>query len=90
MDGLELLDAAATRFGFSLEWEQFDWSCERYTRTGQMMPEDGLDQLRGFDAIFLDGFTPARNTAMWTPDVMTRLSQRCAPSATAAGLPWRR
>jgi tartrate dehydrogenase/decarboxylase/D-malate dehydrogenase len=51
--GREVLDAAAHRFGFSLEWTTFDWSCERYTRVGRMMPDDALDQLRRFDAIFL-------------------------------------
>jgi len=34
-------------------WTHFDWSCEVYTRTGRMMPEDGLEQLRRFDAIYL-------------------------------------
>ena len=48
-----VLDGAARRFGFSLQWQTFDWSCERYTETGSMMPSDGLDQLRPFDAIFL-------------------------------------
>ena len=48
-----MLDAAAHRFGFTLEWTTFDWSCERYARVGRMMPEDALDQLRRFDAIFL-------------------------------------
>ena len=31
----------------------FDWSCETCLRTGRMMPEDGIETLRGFDAIFL-------------------------------------
>jgi tartrate dehydrogenase/decarboxylase / D-malate dehydrogenase len=48
-----VLDVAAKRFGFELEWTPFDWSCERYTKTGRMMPEDGLAQLRAFEAIFL-------------------------------------
>ena len=52
-EGMRVLDAAGRRFGFDFEWTTFDWSCERYARTGRMMPEDGLDQLRPFDAIFL-------------------------------------
>jgi tartrate dehydrogenase/decarboxylase/D-malate dehydrogenase len=52
-EGQRVLDAAARRFGFTLEWTRFDWSCERYAKTGRMMPEDGLDQLRAFEAIFL-------------------------------------
>ena len=41
------------RYGFGLEWREFDWSCETYAKTGRMMPEDGLDQLRPFDSVFL-------------------------------------
>jgi tartrate dehydrogenase/decarboxylase/D-malate dehydrogenase len=51
--GEEVLEAAARRFGFALDWQHFDWSCERFLRTGTMMPSNGLDQLRSFDAIFL-------------------------------------
>src|SRR6266436_6995358 len=52
-EGIVALEAAARRFGFALEWREFDWSCETYAKTGRMMPEDGLDQLRSFDAVFL-------------------------------------
>jgi tartrate dehydrogenase/decarboxylase / D-malate dehydrogenase len=52
-EGIRVVNAAAKRFGFSISWREFDWSCERYLTTGRMMPEDGLDQLRPFDAIFL-------------------------------------
>jgi tartrate dehydrogenase/decarboxylase/D-malate dehydrogenase len=37
----------------NLSYKHFDWSCETYVKTGKMMPDDGLDQLRPFDAIFL-------------------------------------
>src|SRR3954470_24766065 len=52
-EGVKALEAAARRYGFALEWREFDWSCETYAQTGRMMPEDGLDQLRPFDAVFL-------------------------------------
>jgi len=52
-EGMSVLEAAGRRFGFEFEWEAFDWSCEVYTRTGRMMPEDGLEQLRQFEAIYL-------------------------------------
>jgi tartrate dehydrogenase/decarboxylase/D-malate dehydrogenase len=52
-EGIVALEAAARRYGFALEWREFDWSCETYAKTGRMMPEDGLDQLRSFDAVFL-------------------------------------
>ena len=52
-EGMRVVEAAGRRFGFTCEWTTFDWSCERYAETGSMMPEDGLDQLRRFDTIFL-------------------------------------
>ncbi|HWO29636.1 MAG TPA: isocitrate/isopropylmalate family dehydrogenase, partial [Candidatus Acidoferrum sp.] len=52
-EGIRVLEAAGRRFDLSFSWERFDWSCERYAKTGSMMPEDGLDQLRPFDAIYL-------------------------------------
>ena len=52
-EGIRVLEAAGRRFGIAFQWDEFDWSCERYTRTGHMMPADGLDQLKGHDAIYL-------------------------------------
>jgi tartrate dehydrogenase/decarboxylase/D-malate dehydrogenase len=52
-EGLRVLDAAARRFGFDLKLKHYDWSCETYSRTGRMMPEDGIDQLRDSDSVFL-------------------------------------
>ena len=52
-EGLRVLEAAARRFDLKLACTHFDWSCETYAKTGKMMPDDGLDQLRPFDAIFL-------------------------------------
>ncbi len=52
-EGQRVLEAAARRFGFELTWDEFDWSCERYARSGRMMPEDGIEQIAGHDAIYL-------------------------------------
>jgi tartrate dehydrogenase/decarboxylase/D-malate dehydrogenase len=52
-EGIRVLEAAGQRFGFRWKWHEFDWSCESYVQTGKMMPDDGLQQLRPFDAIFL-------------------------------------
>ncbi len=51
--GLRVLEAAARRHGFALKVTDFDWSCERFAKTGRMMPEDGLEQLKAFDSIYL-------------------------------------
>jgi tartrate dehydrogenase/decarboxylase/D-malate dehydrogenase len=50
--GLEVLDVLAGRVGFALDVDRYDWGSARYRRTGAMMPEDGLAQLRNADAIY--------------------------------------
>lgn len=53
-EGVKVLDAAAWRNGsFRFEFTHFPWGCEYYLREGRMMPEDALETLKGFDAIFL-------------------------------------
>lgn len=51
--GQKITDAVADRHGFKISWQQFDWSCQRYQQTGRMMPKDGLEQIKDFDAIYL-------------------------------------
>ncbi|TMV08309.1 tartrate dehydrogenase [Arenibacterium halophilum] len=51
--GQEIVQALQDRFGFKVEWTEFDWSCEKYLETGQMMPSDGIAQLKDFDSIYL-------------------------------------
>ncbi|MBV8401910.1 MAG: tartrate dehydrogenase, partial [Acetobacteraceae bacterium] len=49
---IEVLKVCAGRDGgFRLEFQDFDWGSDYYRRHGRMMPEDGAEQLRGFDAI---------------------------------------
>lgn len=67
-EGIRVMDAAAARSGVSLQWTYFDWSCESYSRTGRMMPEDGIEQLRSYDAIYLGavGFPGVPdNVSLW-------------------------
>ena len=47
--GIEVLDKLQD--GFRLEFEQFDWSSERYLETKAYIPEGGLEKLKKFDAI---------------------------------------
>ncbi|MGW0161331.1 tartrate dehydrogenase [Mycobacterium sp. NPDC003323] len=48
-----VLDAVSARHGIDLDYQEFDWSCRRFERHGAMMPDDGLETLGQFDAIFL-------------------------------------
>src|SRR3979411_1163549 len=52
-EGIRVLEAAGRRYQFAFSWNEFDWSCDTYARTGMMMPANGLEQLKKFDAIFL-------------------------------------
>ena len=64
--GLEVLKELAGKENFKLEIESFDWSSERYLKTGVYIPEGGLDRLKTFDAIFFG--------AVGSPDVPDHLS----------------
>ncbi|MDK4702109.1 tartrate dehydrogenase [Rhizobium sp. CNPSo 4062] len=48
-----VLQVAAKAGGFVLNSTEFPWSCQFYKQTGRMMPEDGIETLRSFDAILL-------------------------------------
>ena len=52
-EGMRVLDVAGERFGFKLEWCMFPWNCEYFAKNGEMMPKDGLDILKGHEAVFL-------------------------------------
>ena len=52
-EGMRVLETAGRLFDIGFSWQHFDWSCDRFVKTGHMMPADGLEQLRPFDAIYL-------------------------------------
>lgn len=52
-EATEVVATAAGVYGFGVEFESFDWNCDRYLEFGEMMPDDALDTLAGYDAIFL-------------------------------------
>ncbi|MCA1367253.1 tartrate dehydrogenase [Bradyrhizobium sp. BRP14] len=49
----QVLSTVARHSGFTLTGTPFPWSCASYKETGAMMPPDGIDTLRRFDAILL-------------------------------------
>jgi tartrate dehydrogenase/decarboxylase / D-malate dehydrogenase len=64
--GVEVLTALAEKEQFRLAFESFDWSSERYLKTGAYIPEGGLEKLKAFDAIFFG--------AVGAPDVPDHVS----------------
>lgn len=65
--GLQALEVCAERDGgFSLDVRSFDWGSDYYRKHGVMMPADGADQLRAFDAIYFG--------AVGAPDIPDHLT----------------
>lgn len=53
-EGIKVLDKVAELDGsFAFEYVYFPWGCKYYLETGIMMDEDGIEQLKAFDAIYL-------------------------------------
>lgn len=52
-EGLKVLGAAQEKFNFKMETVNYDLGGERYMRTGDILPESVLEELKSFDAIFL-------------------------------------
>ena len=49
----QVVETVAKRANFGLSCKSFPWSCAFYKQTGAMMPADGIETLRSFDAILL-------------------------------------
>ena len=52
-EAIKVLEAVAGKHDLDFKFDEKDWSCERYHKTGAMMPEDGLDSIRDHDSILL-------------------------------------
>jgi 3-isopropylmalate dehydrogenase len=52
-EALKVAGAAAAKFGFKVDWQQFDFGGDRYLKTGEVLPDSGVEELRKFKAIFL-------------------------------------
>ena len=52
-EAIKILTTIADKYGFQLKIETFGWGCDYYQQHGQMMPDDMLERLKAFDAIFL-------------------------------------
>jgi tartrate dehydrogenase/decarboxylase / D-malate dehydrogenase len=48
-----VLEAVGSRHDLQFTCDTYPWGCEYYTKTGRMMPEDGIELLRPHDAILL-------------------------------------
>src|SRR5947209_1436436 len=67
-EGVKVLAAVAKLENVKFDLANLDWSGNRYLKTGAALPDDGLDQLRKFDAILLG--------AVGHPDVAPGILER--------------
>ena len=49
----KVMEVAAQKYGFKLDFTEFDWGGDRYLRTNEVLPPNAADTLRQFDAILL-------------------------------------
>ena len=52
-EGLKVLNAVADKVGFKIETEEYDFGGERYKKTGEILPDSAIEELKQFDAIYL-------------------------------------
>ena len=50
---MKVLEAVAAREGFQYECQHYDFGGDRYLRTGEILPDSAVDELRQFQAIYL-------------------------------------
>ena len=77
-EAIRVLEAAQTRAGdFRLEFTSFDWGANYYLKNGRVAPENYLDILRPFDAIYLGAIgDPARVPDHITLEPLIGIRQR--------------
>ena len=75
--GMDVLKIAAGQHGFACDFTELPWSCDYYLQHGRMMPEDAIDQLMKFDAIYFGAIgAPTVSDAISARDMILPLRQR--------------
>jgi 3-isopropylmalate dehydrogenase len=52
-EAIKVLNAAAAKYSFKLNYQEFDFGGDRYLRTGEILPESATAELKKFDSILL-------------------------------------
>jgi 3-isopropylmalate dehydrogenase len=67
-EGLKVLNAVAEKMGITWDFIHYDFGGERYLRTGEILPDSSIEELRQMDAIYLG--------AIGHPDVRPGILER--------------
>jgi len=52
-EAVRVIEALSNHYRFDMQFQEFPYNCQYYLKNGVMMPDDGIEKLRQFDAIFL-------------------------------------
>lgn len=52
-EGIKVLKSASSKFGFKLDFTEFDFGGDRFLRTGEILPDSAITDFKKFNAIFL-------------------------------------
>ena len=52
-EAVKVMKAVATKHGFSMAMNTYDWGGDRYLATGNVLPDDAVDTLKKYDAVLL-------------------------------------
>ena len=52
-EAVKVIDAAASKFGFALNYTPYDFGGERYLKTGETLPDSAIEEFRKHQAIYL-------------------------------------
>jgi len=52
-EGMKVMEAAAKKFGFKYEAKDFDFSGQRYLKTGKLVDDSDIEELKKYSAIYL-------------------------------------
>ena len=52
-EGLKVLEAISEKCGFKYESVSYDFGGERYLKTGEILPDSAVEELKTFDSIYL-------------------------------------
>src|SRR5687768_12975162 len=74
--GIAVLQAVARGRDVVLEFTELPWGCEYFVQYQRMMPEDGLNQLSKFDAIYLGAIGAPTVPDRVTAELLLRIRQQ--------------
>jgi 3-isopropylmalate dehydrogenase len=67
-EGLKVLNAVAKKMGITWDFIHYDFGGEHYLRTGDILPDSAMEELRGMDALYMG--------AIGHPDVRPGILER--------------